>query len=99
MRGWTAPPNYFRALFRCTAELDPVQFRALSARELSEKAGMSQISAERALAMLRSDQVIFSKGSKSGMRYRLSNQGVWASHAHKHSLASIDPEVIDSRGR
>jgi hypothetical protein len=91
------PSVYYRVLFHALATLDPVQFRSLTAREVSESTDMSLISAQRAITMLRADKVLISKGKGSALRYRMNNQVAWASTAEKHNQAMPDQDLIDGR--
>ena len=98
--GFDRPPAYFRALMVCLTELDPIQFRRISAREIATAAKMSAISAERALTMLESDGVIIANGGQTGAKARrLNNTLAWASKAEHHRATTPDPEIIDTRGR
>lgn len=93
------PPVYYRTMLYLLNVLDPVQFRRISGREITEAIGISMSSAERALAMLEADQVIFCKGKSGAKARRLNNQVCWASKAERFASAVADLEVIDSRGR
>lgn len=94
------PAAYHRALLAFMTMGDPIQMRRISAREIAQAAGMSAISAERALALLESDHVIITNGQQTGAKARrINNRLMWASRADAHSTTAPDPEVIDSRGR
>ena len=94
------PAAYHRALLAFMTMGDPIQLRRISAREIALAAGMSNISAERALALLESDQVIISNGQQTGAKARrINNRLMWSSRADSHAATPMDPEVIDSRGR
>lgn len=100
LAGFDRPAAYHRALLAFMTMGDPIQLRRISAREISQAAGMSTISAERALALLESDRVIITNGQQTGAKARrINNRLVWASRADAHAGATPDPEVIDSRGR
>jgi len=93
------PPCYHRALLTCLAKLDPIQFRKVSAREIAEASRLSPVSAERALAMLEADRVLITNGEATAAKARrLNNNLAWASTAHRHSMETPDPEIIDARG-
>lgn len=91
------PSVYYRTLFHALSVLDPVQFRSFTARECAESAGISMISAQRAIAMLEQDQVLIRIGKGSAKRMRLNNQVAWASTSEKHNAAEMDPEPTDAR--
>lgn len=93
------PPAYYRALFYLLAALDPVQKRRLPASELAAGAQMSQSSAERALAMLEADRVIFCSGTTAAKVRRLNNTVCWAATSEKWNRATRDLAVEDARGR
>ena len=97
--GMDRPPVYFRALLHLLTRLDPVQPRRLSARELAQGANLSQASAERALAMLEADRVIFCSWQTGAKARRLNNNLCWMSNSEKWASTPKDPEVIDARGR
>ena len=91
------PPVYFRALFYLMSRLDPVQYRRISASEMAQAANMSRSSAERALAQLEADRVIFSKGQTYAKARRLNNRMMWKSTSEKWNSTPPDLPVIDSR--
>lgn len=91
------PSVYYRVLFHALSALDPVQFRSMTARETAESTGMAMISAQRAIMMLRKDQVLQEKGAGASLRMRLNNQIAWASTSEKHNAALPDPEIKDAR--
>lgn len=96
------PACYWRVLFHLVTVLDPIQFRAQSAREIGQAACICPKSAERGLALLLSDRVILKLGAKSGTRYRLSRQLASMSKVEIYQDAQEavqDLPVIDSRGR
>ncbi|MEM1079530.1 MAG: hypothetical protein AAGI09_13495 [Pseudomonadota bacterium] len=93
------PQVYYRALFHLLSVLDPIQMRRYSARELAQATGMSQVSAERAMAMLEADRVLMRTGKGTAKALRINNNLAWASTAEKHNLTEVDPEIIDARGR
>lgn len=94
------PPTYFKTLLLALTKLDPVQFRALPATDVSAGAAISLAAAERALSQLASDGVLIANGEKTvRKKLRLSNRLVWMASAEKHSAAPPDPEVMDARGR
>lgn len=99
LAGFDRPPVYYRVMLFLMTVLDPIQFRRMSAREISDEIGMSRISAERALSMLETDKVIFCKGATGAKARRLNNQVVWSSSSEKWNSAVADPVIQDARGR
>lgn len=99
LAGLDRPSAYHRTLWQCLALMDPVQFRRISATEICKAAGMSHISAQRGLAMLQADRVIFGQGKGAARAYRLNNRLVSMTSSEKWNKLSPDPEVIDARGR
>lgn len=98
--GWDRPAAYHRALMACLTLMDPTQFRRISAREIAEAAGLSIISAERALAMLESDQVIMTNGKATGAKARrINNRLASMTRAETYEALPADPQPRDSRGR
>lgn len=96
--GFDRPAAYHRALLAMLTLADPIQYRRISAREVSQAAGMSQISAERALAMLEADQVILTNGAATGAKARrINNRLAWASTAERNRITPEDPPIIDGR--
>ncbi|RWR34267.1 hypothetical protein D2T29_05075 [Sinirhodobacter populi] len=93
------PSVYFRVLMHLMAVLDPVQWRRYSASEVRDATGMSMASAERALAMLEADRVIFCRGKTGSKARRLNNTVCWAASSDKWHNAERDLEVLDGRGR
>ena len=97
LAGLDRPAAYYRTLMQCLNMMDPVQFRRISANELSNEAGMSLISAQRGLAMLQADMVIIGKGKASAKSYRINNRLVSMTSSEKWNQLPPDPEVIDSK--
>lgn len=93
------PAAYHKALLYLTATLDSQQWRHVTAKRIAQECGMSQASAERALAMLEADRVILSKGPRSHRERRMNNTLAWYAGARRHNETDPDPEVIDGRGR
>lgn len=93
------PSVYWRVLLHLLARLDPVQYRRVSASEVRAEVGISMSSAERALAQLEADRVIFCKGKAAAKARRLNNRLVWKANSEKWNEVSPDMEVIDGRGR
>lgn len=99
LSGMDRPSVYYRTLFQCLAMLDPTQWRRISAKEMCKAAGMSHVSAQRGLAMLQEDRVIFGQGQTASRAYRLNNRLISMTSSEKWNNLDPDPEVIDARGR
>ena len=99
LAGLDRPACYYRTLCQCLTMMDPTQWRRISAREICEASGMSHMSAQRGLALLQSDKVIFGKGRGASRSYRLNNRIVSMTTSEKWNNLDPDLEVIDSRGR
>lgn len=95
------PAAYHRVLWACVGGelLDPMHWRTLTARNVAKAAGVSQISAERALAMLEADRVILAQGRASAKQRRLSRRLCSNVSAEDWAMAETDPPVVDGRGR
>lgn len=99
MAEWDRPAVYHRVLWALLAELDPIQFRAFSHREIREATGLSMAGIEKAMKMLQADRMILTKGHSSARRIRLNNNLAWASTSEKFHHVERDPMPEDSRGR
>jgi len=93
------PPCYHRTLLFALSELDPIQWRTLTASTISRETEQSRSSVERALAMLEADGVLLTKGSTVAKRRRINNRLAWASTSDKWHDALPDPHPEDARGR
>lgn len=93
------PAVYYRVMMHLFSVLDAQQWRAITAVSIASSCSMSKQSAEKALAMLQADKVIFSRGPKTHKERRINNRVAWFAGAAKHADAMPDPEVIDGRGR
>ena len=99
LAGWDRPPAYHRTLWHLLSVLDPIQWRHISAREISERTGLAPASVSRALAMLEADRMVIAEGRTANKRRRLNNQLGWASSAEKYSDTTADRPPEDARGR
>lgn len=93
------PACYYRVMLHLFSVLDAVQWRQLTAVKIADSCSLSTQSADRALAMLTADQVIFARGPRSHKERRINNTIAWFAGASRHADATPDPEVIDARGR
>lgn len=96
---WDRPPAYHRALLWLLAALDPLQPRAVSAREVALGCNISINSAARALAMLEADRVVIGVGQTAAKRRRLNNRLAWRSRVERFEETPEDTPPEDARGR
>ena len=93
------PGTYHRALTAFEMLGHSIEWRVVPARMVAERASLSRISAERALAMLEADRVILARGRGAGKERRLNRRAYSTTTAQAWHEAGPDPEIIDGRGR